>query len=865
MAVCNHEGLARDPRAVRFAVAMKMFFSYSTRDADLVRAVVSHLGRPFVTIDYLAFETGDDLIAAIEKAIHEASIFVLFVSRNALESDWVRAETAAARYEYALGRLARVLVYLTDDSLRSTHLPPWLTRLKYSYLHASRPIARELRHIVDDEIRTRRASFFVDRVRETAIIQDALAQPDGAASPKILALSGLDGIGRQTLLARVARDFLTIPRTLRIDIESGDAIQDLAAKLADLLGGYVTPESALSEIAKIRDLDDAAAQDRAVSLLTRTVSLHEIAVLYDRGGLLDNYGKLVVFVHSLLSALEAHPDVYVALITNRRLAVPERGAEVQYPPFASVEVRPLASDDVKRLVTLVARDARVALTRADVETLADQVRGYPPAVYFALELMKSYGPTLVLQERNRIITFRTNPFVQYLRSLDPTAMERSILRMLASNSPLPLEVLTSVIRDDEKRLPTALARLIDVSLVLPDDSGWYRISDPVVDAVEAEIGVSSAAEHGALADSLGRYLRNPTDDGAFLALTRVRFRALVLSGRDHDARAIQALAADWIQLAERFYHRQDYVGAIRAAESALEARGDNADALMWLARGMIKEERYEEATNAIARLRRLGLIKETLYYEGFLARNRGDLRGAAEKFQRALGAGYRGVAIQRELALCYFGLGNIREADKYLAGALDSQPDNRYLIDLSVQLATTKGDADVARDLLDRLEQVDRPGRASHRRSRVEDAFGNREGAYRAAEEAVRQFHDMARPPFAVLANFALMAIKTGRDDDADKVLLRLDREYPRTHHDIRVGLRCRAAIARGEYDTALTLWEALEVKGKPVHRGLRRDAIRGKLQGTVVPDAERMPLEAELDELRRRLARTDPRELEYF
>lgn len=841
---------------------MKAFFSYSTHDADLVHAVGRHVGRPFVTIDYLAFETGDDLLETIESAIHEAAMFVLFASRPALESLWVREEIGTARYDYAMGKLSHVLVFITDDTLGAKDLPAWLRRMKYSHLRASRPIAREVRHVIDEQLRARRSTFFIGRSREVATLQEALAPPDGRPVPRTLMASGLDGIGRQTLVRRVAQDLLTLRRTVRIDIESGDALSDIAAKTADLIEPYPSPEAALRGAQRIRDLDEAAALEQALASLQRIANLNELPVLYDRGGLLDNDGHLVPFIRQVLAQVEATPDLYVALVSNRRLPVPSPGSDVTYPAMAAVDVRPLSTEDVRSLISVVGRDARISLTNEQVGVLASQARGYPPAVYFAIELMKTQGPALVLQERDRVIAFRTSPFAQYLRAFEPQDVERKILRILSGNSPLPLEILETLVGDDKSQLPRALGRLIDASLVVPGDSTWYRIADPVVDAVAGEAGVCSAAEYAAIAKALDSYLRDPDDDGAFLALSRVRFRALILSGQEDAARQVDALAADWIQLAERLYHDDNYPAAIRAAEAAVEARPYNADALIWLIKALIKDEQFDEATSKFKDLRRMGLIKETIYHEGFLERHRGDLVAAADKYRRALQAGFGGIAIHRELAQCYFGLNNLEQAEKHIATAMERQPTNRFLIDLRVQIALAKDDADQARQLLEVLDQVDRRGRAAHRRSRVEDHFGNIEGAFQSAKDAVSDF---GRPPFEVLAQFCLMAIKTGRHKEADRQLKRLDSLFPRTRRDIQTGLRCRAAIARGEFDNALGFWDRLENKNKPVHLALRRDALRGKINASFVPEQEASVIEIEIDQLNARLERVKPRDLELF
>jgi TIR domain len=229
-------------REVRF----RAFFSHSSRDADLVRAVGRAVGRPFVLIDYFAFQTGDELLEVIHDAIDAAAIFVLFVSREALGSDWVAAEVEDARQAFAIGRLRSVLVYITDTRIASNDLPEWLRAFKYTYSNAVQPIARDIRGRIDEMVRERQTTFFVGRRREVEMLQDQVVPPDGSEGRSILAVTGLTGIGRETLLARVARDLLTIRRAIRVEVESGDLLNDLSVKLAHLVESITSLDDARS-------------------------------------------------------------------------------------------------------------------------------------------------------------------------------------------------------------------------------------------------------------------------------------------------------------------------------------------------------------------------------------------------------------------------------------------------------------------------------------------------------------------------------------------------------------------------------------------------------------------------------------------
>lgn len=72
---------------------MKAFLSHSSQDKQFVGAVAKELGRQFCVFDEQVFETGNEFKDSIERGLDESSVFVLFASRKALESIWVKFET----------------------------------------------------------------------------------------------------------------------------------------------------------------------------------------------------------------------------------------------------------------------------------------------------------------------------------------------------------------------------------------------------------------------------------------------------------------------------------------------------------------------------------------------------------------------------------------------------------------------------------------------------------------------------------------------------------------------------------------------------------------------------------------------------
>lgn len=185
------------------------------------------------------------------------------------------------------------------------------------------------------------------------------------------------------------------------------------------------------------------------------------------------------------------------------------------------------------------------------------------------------------------------------------------------------------------------------------------------------------------------------------------------------------------------------------------------------------------------------------------------------------------VIIHRELAQCYYEEKEYKKAMDHLAEAHKRDKDNRYVVDLEIQIAVKTGDRKRAEDRLVTLRLIDDEHFYLHRKSTVEYRFQEPEAAYQSSKRALV---GLTRPPFAFLSQLIKCEIKTDRLDDAKSGLDELERKFRTTHHDIRLGLRCKYEIARGNWNAALGLWERIREKNRPVHLILRYLAMNGKI-----------------------------------
>jgi tetratricopeptide (TPR) repeat protein len=821
---------------------MKAFLSHSSIDKQFVQAVAKELGRQFCVFDEQSFATGEEFKRSIETGLDESSVFVLFASLKSLESLWVNFEIEEAWYRRLRATLSKSLVYIIDSSVQLEKIPEWLRRASIRRENAPKIIARDIRFHLDELLRRRQHPFFVGRSNEVEEIEQVLTPLDTFAPPHAIFVSGLPGIGRRSLIRRVAPAILNLRKFVDIRIGEGDSLHDICLIVADRIEPYSTKEGLERIYRQIQALSYDAAVDRTLENLRLMITAGELPIFYDEGGLLDNEGYVREPIRTILRKIAPNDATYIFFVSQRK---PQRIHEINIPV---VQVGPLREQESKRLLTMLAGQASLQISHAQIGDLSTYIAGYPPSAYFAVQQAKSYGLDLLIKEKAQLVQFRTSVFLQHLAKLGLSDTDQEILRILAVYSPLPLSVVGEVLNIDLEKLGSTLVKLIDLSLVITTQEGFFRIADPVAEAASKAFGFPSEDQHKALARKLNSYLQETQLDNARLELSRVLFRAALLSGDREISETTLHLANDLIRITETLYHEREYEESAKYGYAALEKRPDSVTARNFLIRSLIQQERWSEAETHIDELDKFAGQREVFFLKGFLGRKRGRIEQAINAYKEAERLGRRGVAISRELALCYFILGDQEGASKYIQEAIERHGDNRYVVDLWIQIATRRGDEKAARQALARLEVIDKPLHYFHRLSRVEFAFGNYQEAQIAAKKA---FESVKRPPFEVIAQLIYCEIELDNIQDAENLLNELDRKFGNIRHDVRLGLRCRLEIAQKRFGKALTLSERSRDKQSLFHKKIRYDALTGELRNSALIDTTRDAYETELAELR--------------
>ncbi|MEO7932357.1 MAG: TIR domain-containing protein [Chthoniobacterales bacterium] len=818
---------------------MKAFLSHSSENKDFVETVATQLGRQFCVFDKQSFQSGIEFKDSIEKGLDDSTLFVLFASPEALKSIWVQFEITEAFYSVVHKRLNRVLVVMLGDSVQVSQLPEWLRRAKVIVVSSPKQTAREIRLHLNELLRVEKHSLFIGRTREIAQAEQELLNTQSGIPRRFLAFVGLPQIGRRSIARRVAQNVLGMPTTTEVTIESGDDLRDIAFKLAIESEPYAGTTSLAAIQDEIASLSDDEAASRALRNLRAIVATGSLPMFVDAGGLLNENGDFAESLEPFFHLISGASDVYLFFITSRKLTRSE-------PLTVSiVRIPSLPEAEVYRLLQALSARINILLSQTQLTAIAGHASGYPPACYFAIQLIKEYGVATILANSSELVDFRIATFVAYVTKHALSKQENELLRLLANFSPLPLPVIGGHCGLDAEAVSVAIVKLIDFSMISPDLSALYAISDPLRDAIFKHSRYFQTSETKKIAVALHIWLDQNDEEQVSLPFSRVIYRVARHANDAALAEKVVHLTADIFRLAEQAYNQQDYVIAVEGFRKVLELRPDLERATVLLVRALAQLDEWGECDSLCSAMEgRKMPTRTTQFLRGFVARKRSYFSKAISHFELARKAGRNDVAVLRELASCYLISGDSRNADECLKEAFDLQPDNPYLIDMAVKVAMQLDDLKTAGQQLERLRIFDTGQFYWHRMATYYVATDDIPAAI---DAGMRSVSGEARPRYEALSHLAYCEIRGGKIDEARAHLAEIDKLFPRLRTNITFALQCQLELKSGNLEEVLRRIDQASSKTNRFLAALRFGAIRRILTNPGLTDKRRLELQAEI------------------
>ncbi len=821
---------------------MKAFLSHSSLDKEFVREVADQLGRTDCIFDEYSFSVGKEFEKSIIEHLDNTSVFVFFATRNSIDSLWCDYELKEAFYAKINKSLSRTIVFIIGEGIGFDKIPSWLKRALIRTEMSPSIIAREIHHHIINSAANYQHPLFLGRAREREILEDIVTPYDGRKKPKYFALFGLPGIGRRSLIRSSVKELFSLQRIIEIDVEPGDNANSLCIKLADKVEPYSCQEELRNIVSKIENLSESEALDRASRNIEKLVLGDELPVFIDSGGCLNNNGTFKPYINKLLIESDKYKNAYFAFILARRVNK-ENEHEVECLPIDQ-----LSNKSISQLLSKLSDRYEFEINQGQISELADYIDGYPPSAYYVAKQSSIYGVPALISDKRQLIMFSKRRFVSHIKDQNLTKGDESVLRILSSFSPLPLEALLSLYGNnvDRNTAHDRIYELIDCSLVRVTEGQNYRISDPIKGSVRDVLGSSSNDEMERVISPLRKHIEK-VDDETMLDFSRVLFRINFNLGHDIDEEIGIRLRSDFIKLLEKAYHQQRYKDAVKLGYEAVKECPEDSSARTFLIKALIQEEYWDEAERYIDDLYPTDEYRNVYYLKGFLERKRGNIQDAIKAYASAKSHGRGGVGLYRELAHCYIMIDDYDFAKAYLEKALSMQPDNAHLVDMAAKMEIKHGDEHAAQQYVNKLELIDDPKHYHMRASTFHLKFGRIDDALQDARESVnvggkRFFSGRVQLIKSLVAKIDL--------ESARSELGKLENDFKNQKNDVKVSLKCLIEAAAGNSYIGLQLVDRFTSSSTKQARGFKKKFLASLSHDVSIPYEKRKEYLSQLKQL---------------
>ena len=225
---------------------LKAFLSHSSKQKDYVEIVADKLGKSNIIYDKWTFEEGNKTINEIFQGLSETEIFVLFISEEALESDWVKKEIGKAHSLLKGGNIKRLYPIIIDEKIKfdDGRIPEWIQE-NYNLRYVSKPIKASER--IKQILKTlswalypknkELSQLFIGRTELIRKYEERIFDFDKPI-PNTMITTGLSSIGRRKFSfhclknSNKIREYYSPPK---IFLGSRDSIENLIISLYDLV------------------------------------------------------------------------------------------------------------------------------------------------------------------------------------------------------------------------------------------------------------------------------------------------------------------------------------------------------------------------------------------------------------------------------------------------------------------------------------------------------------------------------------------------------------------------------------------------------------------------------------------------------
>ena len=563
---------------------MRVFISHSSRDKvpycnAVVRVLEETLGKDSIVYDAVTFEAGEKSIDEINRTLSISDLYVILLSQDAVESDWVKYELKEAHQKLSDRSLNRIYPLIIDSSLKynDSRIPEWLKDYNLKYIARPAKAARLIIERARDMYWSRhpgfesRNSIFVGR---NDLINDFERRIDDFDQPILntFVVSGIPNIGRKSLARQCFIKGTIIPQYYEFPIISlsyQESVEDFIVKVSDL--GFTDGDETegLSKKTLSEKIDCAIRLTQAISNLNEIILIKDDGCIIDyRGGFADWFSQIV---SKITLSYRLSRVVYV-IITKYKMNFESIR---NLPAVAYINVPELSQQERNGLLRRLTEAKHMDLGRSDLETISKHLTGYPAQVHYAVDIMKYHGYPFLLKNLKLLSDYNEQEVSSLLGKYRDNQQALQVLALIGRYDAISITMLYEILEDFPEHIEW-YERLYRESLFELEgvNKEYVRLNEVVRNYI-LRAGVRMSPEHKRRAQQLFEKMFSDEKSSWYSSNDfLLAIRENVLQGKDIPAEHV--IPSVYLKSMSDLYSDMQYDNVIKLSKLALTHR-ENTD------------------------------------------------------------------------------------------------------------------------------------------------------------------------------------------------------------------------------------------------------------------------------------------------
>jgi len=372
----------------------KAFLSHSSKDKELVEKIATQLGKNNCHYDKFTFEAGNQTLDEIFKGLADTDVFVLFISKTALESEWIEKEITQAKVFSTDKRIDRIFPIIIDKSIdhNDKRIPDWIRKpYNLRYFDNEVIILKKIRQLLRESNFKQFAhlreinDLFVGRNDIMQEFERKIVNINNSKPTCIIASSFFEGMGRRTFLRNGLIKTRVIDKwyePVPISIGAKESIEDFLYKLNFV---EISPEIFQ------KDFSNEELQDKiklGCDYIKKFSETGEILFIVDEGSIVLPNHSLVGWFKEIISAPELQNQVCICLISKFKPYGPHIK---KLGNVLNFQINELSKEDTQTFFIQYLDIIKQKLNPEDTKFFLQYLKGIPGQIIYAANLIDSMG------------------------------------------------------------------------------------------------------------------------------------------------------------------------------------------------------------------------------------------------------------------------------------------------------------------------------------------------------------------------------------------------------------------------------------------------------------------------------------------